>query len=84
MDWSNRFTIVGFTVYYSTLHQMWEVITEKNGIEVSYRWFGMKAKAEAFAMNNLANGMKASTKAIKENKKARAKIANLMSAKVIQ
>ena len=50
MDWSNRFSLGGFIVSYSTLHQMWEVITEKDGIEVSYRWFGTKAKAEAFAM----------------------------------
>ena len=62
MDWSNRFTIGGFTVYYSSLHQMWEVITEKDGIEVSYRWFGTKAKAEAFAMNKLATTVNLNTK----------------------
>jgi len=29
---------------------MWEVIKEKDGIEVSYRWFGTKEKAEAFCL----------------------------------
>ena len=28
---------------------MWEVITKKNDIEVSYRWFATRKKAEAFA-----------------------------------
>jgi hypothetical protein len=28
---------------------MWEVITKKNDIEVSYRWFASRKKAEAFA-----------------------------------
>ena len=32
------------------LLQMWEVITERDGIEVSYRWFGSKKKAEDFAL----------------------------------
>ena len=53
MDWSNRFTIGGFTVSYCILNQMWEVITEKDGIELSYRWFGTKEKAEAVCMGRL-------------------------------
>ena len=53
MDWANRFYLGGFIVSYSTLHQMWEVITEKDGIEVSYRWFGTKEKAEAFCLGRL-------------------------------
>ena len=48
MDWSNRFTFGGFIIFYNKLHQMWEVITERDGIEVSYPWFGTKEKAEAF------------------------------------
>jgi len=28
---------------------MWEVITDKDGIDVSYRWFAFRKKAEAFA-----------------------------------
>ena len=48
MDWSNRFTL-GFIVSFNMLHQMWEVITDKNGIDVSYRWFAFRKKAEAFA-----------------------------------
>ena len=50
MEWSNRFTLAGLIVSYSKLHQMWEVITEKDGIEVSYRWFPSKRKAEAFGL----------------------------------
>jgi len=50
MDWANRFSLSGLIVSYNTFHQMWEVITEKDGIEVSYRWFGTKAKAEAFGL----------------------------------
>ena len=50
MDWSNRFTLAGLIVSYSKLYQIWEVITEKDGIEVSYRWFGSKKKAEDFAL----------------------------------
>ena len=53
MDWSNRFTFEGFIIFYNKLHQMWEVITERDGIEVSYPWFGTKEKAEAFCMGRL-------------------------------
>jgi len=63
---------------------MWEVITERDGIEVSYRWFPAKKKAEAFAMNKLANGMKVNTKAIEDNGKARTEMVNLLRAKVIE
>ena len=47
MDRSNRFTLGGFTVTYSTFRQGWEVIKEKDGMEVSYRWFTSKKHAEA-------------------------------------
>ena len=50
MDWSNRFSLGGFIVSYSTLQQMWEVITEKDGIEVSSLWFRKREKAEAFGL----------------------------------
>ena len=50
MGWANRFSLSGLIISYSTLHQMWEIITEKDGIEVSYRWFGSKKKAEDFAL----------------------------------
>tara|TARA_Y100000991_G_C21904308_1_gene319510 strand:+ start:788 stop:994 length:207 start_codon:yes stop_codon:yes gene_type:complete len=46
---SNRFDFQVLVVSYSTFHQMWEVITKKNDIEVSYRWFASRKKAEAFA-----------------------------------
>jgi len=50
---------------------MWEVITEGDGIEVSYRWFHSKKKAEAFAMNKLATAVEMNTKAIEEKWKSR-------------
>ena len=50
MDWSNRFTLGGFTVTYCTFRQGWEEIKEKDGMEVSYRWFPTKEKAEAFGL----------------------------------
>ena len=46
----NRFKLSNCTVSYSTLKQAWEVIMEKDGLEVSYRWFYSKEKAESFAL----------------------------------
>ena len=66
MDWSNSFNFGGFILSYSTLHQMWEVITEKDGIEVSYRWFGIKKKAEAFAMHKLATAVDLNKKDVEQ------------------
>ena len=34
MDWSNRFTIGGFTVSYCTLNQMWEVIEKMEALGI--------------------------------------------------
>ena len=45
---------IGVAKCYSTFRQGWEVIKEKDGKEVSYRWFRTKEKAEAFAMNKLS------------------------------
>ena len=50
MDCANRFSLSGLIVSSSPFHQMWEVITEKDGVEVSYRWFPAKKKAEAFVL----------------------------------
>ena len=36
---SNRFTLGGFTINYCKFYQMLEVITEKDGMEGSCRWF---------------------------------------------
>ena len=48
------------------LLQMWEVITERDGIEVSYRWFPTKKKAEPSAMNKLATAVDLNTKAVEQ------------------
>ena len=42
MDWSNRFTLAGFTVTYCTFQMAWEVIEkaeEDDRMEISHRWF---------------------------------------------
>ena len=61
MDCANRFSLSGLIVSSSPFHQMWEVITKKNEIEVSYRWFATKKKAEAFVMNKLATAVDLNT-----------------------
>ena len=43
---------------------MWEVITAKDRIEVSYRWFETKDKVEAFVYNKLATAEDLNTKAV--------------------
>ena len=45
---------------------MWEIITDKDGFDVSCRWFGTKAKAEAFAFNKLATAVDLNTKAVEQ------------------
>ena len=55
MDWSNRFTIGGFTVTYS-LRGMWEVLEEcshHGAREASWRWFGTREQAETFCLMKL-------------------------------
>ena len=54
MDWSNRFTIGGFTVSFCTLNQMWEVIEKMEALEVSYRWFTLRKRAEAFCVRKIS------------------------------
>ena len=84
MVWANCFSLSGLIVSYSTFHQMWEVITERDGIEVSYGWLPSKKKAEAFAMNKLTTAVEMNTKALEENGKAVAEMMNLLRADVIQ
>jgi len=54
MDWSNRFTIGGFNVTYSTFQMAWEVVEKKEGYEVAFRWFYSRKKAEAFCLRKIA------------------------------
>ena len=56
MDWSNRFTLGGFTVTYRTFEMAWEVIEKRDGYEVAFRWFYSKKKAEAFCVIKLRTG----------------------------
>ena len=49
MDWSNRFTLGGFTVTYSTFQMAWEVIEkteDEDRTEISHRWFKNRKAAE--------------------------------------
>ena len=41
-------------------------IKKKDGMEVSYRWFPTKEKAEAFEMNKLSTAVDLNTKAVAE------------------
>ena len=59
------------------------VLQEKDGVQVSYRWFRKREIAEAFAINKLAKGAQMNTKPIEENGKALAEMVNLLRAKVI-
>ena len=42
------------------------MIKEKDGMEVSYRWFRTKEKAEAFAMNILFTAVDLNSKAVEK------------------
>ena len=84
MDWANRFSLSRLIVSYTMLLQMWEVITERDGIEVSYSWFPTKKKAEPSAMNKLARAVDANTKAFEKNREAVAEMLSLLKTKVIQ
>ena len=66
MEWTNRYSLCGFTNPYSKFRKGWEVIKEKDGMEVSYRWFPTKKKAETFAMNKLSTAVDLNTKAVAE------------------
>ena len=37
MDWSNRFTLGGFTVTYSTFQMAWEVVEKRDDYEVAFK-----------------------------------------------
>ena len=50
MEWSNRFTLGGLTVTYSTFQMAWEVVDKRQSLEVVYRWFNTKAGDEAFGL----------------------------------
>jgi len=53
MDWSNRFTIGGFTATRSTFQMAWEVIEKQGDYEVAFRWFPSKQKAENFCLGRI-------------------------------
>ncbi len=47
----NRFNLLNYIISYSTFQQAWEVIKEKDGFEISTRWFSSKEKAEDYVLN---------------------------------
>ena len=50
MDWSNRFTLGGYTVTYCTFQMAWEVVKKQGDYEVAFRWFLSKQKAGNFCL----------------------------------
>jgi len=57
MDWSNRFTLGGFTVTYSTFQMAWEVIEKaenEDRTEVSHRWFKNWETAERWCVKRMS------------------------------
>ena len=50
MDWSNRFTLGGYTVTYCTFQMAWEVVKKQGDYEVAFRWFLSKQKVENFCL----------------------------------
>ena len=63
MDWSNRFTLGGFTVTYCTFEMAFEVVEKRDGYEIAFRWFYSKKKAEVFCMRKIRGGTGAGTPA---------------------
>ena len=53
MDWSNRFTLAGFTVTYCTFQMAWEVIEKKGDYVVVFRYFHSKHKSENFCLGRI-------------------------------
>ncbi|SVB75493.1 uncharacterized protein METZ01_LOCUS228347 [marine metagenome] len=45
MDWSNRFTLGGFTVTYCTFQMAWEVVEDRDGYDPAFRWFSTRKEA---------------------------------------
>ena len=56
---------------------MLDVKTDRDGMEVSCRWFLPKRGKKAFAMNKLSIAVEKNTKAIRENGKAATEMVNL-------
>jgi len=55
MDWSNRFTLAGLIVSYSSFQMAWEVIEKRDDYEVAFRWFPSKQKAVNFCLGCICN-----------------------------
>ena len=51
MDWSNRFTLGGFIVSYSSFQMAWEVIEKEGDYEVNLRLSSSKREAENFCVS---------------------------------
>jgi len=59
VDWSNRFTLGGFTVIYSTFQMAWEVIEkteDEDRTEISHRWFKNRETAERWCVKRMSGG----------------------------
>ncbi len=57
MDWSNRFTLAGFTVTYCTFQMAWEVIEkaeDDDRTEICHRWFKNRESAEKWCKDRIS------------------------------
>ena len=57
--WSNRFTLGGFTVTYSTFQMAGEVIEkteDEDRTEISHRWFKNRKAAERWCVKRMSGG----------------------------
>ena len=57
MDWSNRFTIGGFTVSYSSFQMAWKVvekIKDDDRTELCHRWFKNRESAEKWCTDRIS------------------------------
>ena len=60
MDWSNRFTLGGFTVPYPTFQMAWEVIEkteDEDRTEISHRWFKNRKAAERWCVKRMSDAL---------------------------
>ena len=61
MDWSNRFTLGGFTVTYCTFKMAWEVIEkaeDDDRMEICHRWFKNRELAERWCAKRMSGKKK--------------------------
>ena len=57
MDWSNRFTLAGFTVTYCIFQMVWEMIKkteDDDRMEICHRWYKNRELAEKWYTDRIS------------------------------